>query len=271
MAFVTATPPLVRAWTSTRVTSCRTRRARTATTLPLRMVETGEESVGKTATTTTPTNDVETPTLSQAAASSPTNTETETKSEGTVPFELRGFSLANVFLFGGLAITIASFSEFFGSAGTAGFSSLGFVYGVPIALVGAALKYAELQPVKLESDAKARKARDEIATDTQKQIISDVTRHRYGDESHMQPALSALGLIARGQPCPKLITAKEKLTKEGEYALELYFISLNTPYARWEEQIPKYEQFFGPNIMAETKKIDQDRRIVRLRLTSVSK
>ncbi len=213
---------------------------------------------------------VETPSAPSAPTTTPpAKTGDEAKSSASVPFELRGFSLANVFLFSGLGITIASLSEFLGSAGSGGISSLGFVYGVPIALVGAALKYAELKPVKLETDPEARAARETVATATQKQIVSDVTRHRYGDESHMQPALSALGLIARGQPCPKLILAREA-KEDGEYALELDFISLHTPYARWEEQVPKYEQFFGPRIKASTQKIDSVRRVVRLRLVSQS-
>lgn len=258
MAFVTTTP-LLRALSTTRATSSRPRRARTA---PWRMADTESETSEKTGV-------VETSTTSKVTSTTTTKSTEESKPDGSVPFELRGFSLANAFLFSGLAITIASLSEFLGSSGSAGISSLGFVYGVPIALVGAALKYAELQPVQLQTDAEARKARDSIATDTQKQIVSDVTRHRYGDESHMQPALSALGLIARGQPCPKLIMVKEALENE-EYALELDFISLHTPYARWKEQVPKYEQFFGPKIKAATEKIDSERRIVRLRLVSQS-
>lgn len=189
--------------------------------------------------------------------------------DSTVPFELRGFSLGNIFLYTGLVITVTSLYSYLISSGTAGVTSLGFVYGVPVTLVGCALKYAELEPVRLNSDAKAPGMRKSLATATQQQIVKDITRHRYGDEAHLQPALSALGLIARGQPCPKLIAAYERIIG-GEYVLEMDFISLNTPYARWEEQIPKYEQFFGPNIKAQMTKISEEERICRLSLSSVT-
>lgn len=191
------------------------------------------------------------------------------ESKSSVPFELRGFSLGNIFLYTGLIITVTSLYSYLVSSGTAGVTSLGFVYGVPVTLVGCALKYAELEPVVLNSDEKAPGMRKTLATATQQQIVKDITRHRYGDEAHLQPALSALGLIARGQPCPKLIAARERIIG-GEYVLEMDFISLNTPYSRWEEQIPKYEQFFGPNIKAQITKVSEAERICRLTLSSVT-
>merc|ERR1719199_1169028 len=69
---------------------------------------------------------------------------------GEPPFEIRGFSLGNAVLFGGLGVTCASFVDYLGSAGGDGLSvsGLGFVYGIPIALAGCALKYAEIEPVE---------------------------------------------------------------------------------------------------------------------------
>lgn len=59
---------------------------------------------------------------------------------GEAPFEIRGFSLANAAALVGLAITVASFFEYFSTGGAGGLSGIGFVYGIPIALVGLALK-----------------------------------------------------------------------------------------------------------------------------------
>ena len=60
---------------------------------------------------------------------------------GEAPFEIRGFSLANAAALVGLAITVASFFEYFSTTGGAGgLSGIGFVYGIPIALIGLALK-----------------------------------------------------------------------------------------------------------------------------------
>lgn len=59
---------------------------------------------------------------------------------GEAPFEIRGFSLANAAAFVGLGITAASFFEYFSTGGAGGLSGIGFVYGIPILLVGLALK-----------------------------------------------------------------------------------------------------------------------------------
>ena len=185
------------------------------------------------------------------------------------PFELRGFSLANVFLFAGAAITVSSFSSYINSSGTASATSLGFVYGVPILLIGCALKYAELQPVSVESSAEAAVAREERGTEIQKKIYKDITRHRYGDEAHLSAALASLGLVPRGEACPTLEGGKETVV-DGEYCLELVFTSALTPYREWEEKIERFERFFGPNVRAEVEKVDSKKRLVALRLTSMS-
>lgn len=62
---------------------------------------------------------------------------------GDAPFEIRGFSLANVAAVAGVAVTSASFFEYFSSGGSGGLSGIGFVYGIPIMLVGLALKVSQ--------------------------------------------------------------------------------------------------------------------------------
>lgn len=186
-----------------------------------------------------------------------------------VPFEIRGFSLANVGLGSGLLITLVSFSSYFGSNGTASATSLGFVYGVPILLIGCALKYAELQPVPLASTSEARALRETNATEIQKKIVSDITRHRYGDEAHLSAAMSALGLVPRGSPCPELLRAAER-DRDGKYVLALEFFSVETPYKQWVERVERMERFFGPNISAEVEKLDDAKRLVELRLISTA-
>lgn len=268
MAFLTTTPVHL-GWSSTRGGLCGVRQGRTR--LVQRRVrcaldsETSESTELQATDSAVKSTDIS---ATEKLVSASVSSTTSTSSSGSgVPFEVRGFSLGNIGLLAGLGITIVSFYSFFGSSGTAGATSLGFVYGVPIALVGAALKYAELKPVPLKTDTLTAKARETKSTDTLRQVVKDITRHRYGDESHLQPALSALGLIARGQPCPKLISASERLV-EDEYVLELDFVSMHTPYKRWKEQISKYEQFFGPGIAAETIKVSEEERIVRMRLIS---
>mmetsp|Transcript_6311 Transcript_6311/g.19054 ORF Transcript_6311/g.19054 Transcript_6311/m.19054 type:complete len:233 (+) Transcript_6311:38-736(+) len=185
--------------------------------------------------------------------------------EKDVPFEIRGFSLANLGVLIGMSITGYSFYEYFSSSGNASGSSLGFVYGVPILLIGLALKYAELKPVPVNSTPEGRKLRDTQATTVQKKIIKDVTRHRYGDEQHLDTALKSLGLIPRGAACPELLELKESAV-DGKYALAMKFFSKETPYQTWEEKLPKCERFFGPGVKASVEKVDAENRIVELTL-----
>lgn len=203
----------------------------------------------------------------RACAAPPTpDADAEEPSERKVPFEIRGFSLANLGLGLGLAITVVSFQSYFSSVGQASASSLGFVYGVPVLLIGCALKYAELLPVPLESAVGAKEAR-EGATDTQKKIISDVTRHQYGDEAHLSSTMSALGLVPRGAACPELLKAREEV-REGRYVLGLEFYSVETPYKSWAEKVERMERFFGPGVDVEVEKLDGEKRLVELRLVT---
>mmetsp|Transcript_12197 Transcript_12197/g.28601 ORF Transcript_12197/g.28601 Transcript_12197/m.28601 type:complete len:177 (-) Transcript_12197:137-667(-) len=69
-------------------------------------------------------------------------------SAGEAGIEIRGFSLAKAGLAVGLTLTTLSFGEYFlADGGGAGLGSLGFIYGIPITLIGCALQYAELAPV----------------------------------------------------------------------------------------------------------------------------
>ena len=83
--------------------------------------------------------------------------------KGEPPVQLRGFSLANLALFGGLAITVVSFYNYFTNGGS--ITSLGFIYGLPITLGGFALKYAEILPVPVESSEAGDRIYEEKATE----------------------------------------------------------------------------------------------------------
>ena len=185
-----------------------------------------------------------------------------------VPFEIRGFSLANVGLLLGTLITAYSFYGYFSSYGTASGTSLGFVYGVPILLIGFALKYAELKPIPLKSTKETQQLRETKSTETLKKIVKDITRHRYGDEAHLSVAMRSLGMAPKGLAVPELVDASESI-EEDRYVLALTFVSVETPWKVWEEKKEKFERFFGPNVKAEVKKLDADKRLVELRLIAV--
>jgi len=191
---------------------------------------------------------------------------------GEPPFEIRGFSLGNFVCGVGLFVTVASFVEYLGPQSGDGLnvSGLGFVYGIPLLVAGAALKYAEIEPVPCIRTAAAERVFESKATETIKKIKQDVTRHRYGDEAHLDTTVRKLGLVVPGKGYPQLKELREDADENGELAFTMVWQSLDTPYKMWidERRMKKYETFFGPGIGAEVVKIDAEQRIVGIRLTT---
>jgi hypothetical protein len=190
---------------------------------------------------------------------------------GEPPFEIRGFSLGNLIIGVGVLITVASFAEYLKGDGGDGLnvSGLGFVYGIPVFLVGASLKYAEIEPVPLYSGQDVSKIFEDKATETIKKIKQDVTRHRYGDEAHLDTTVKKLGLVVPGKAYPQLMELNED-NVNGELVFTMVWQSLDTPYKMWadERRVKKYETFFGPGVTAEVVKIDAEQRLVGIRLTT---
>ena len=60
-------------------------------------------------------------------------------------------------------------------------------------------QYAELKPVECKTTAAALPLREAQATDIQKQVKSDVTRYRYGDEQHLDEALNRILMVSNGR------------------------------------------------------------------------
>lgn len=190
---------------------------------------------------------------------------------GEPPFEIRGFSLGNLVIIAGLLITFLSFFDYLSSdSESLTVSGLGFVYGLPVFLAGAALKYAEIEPVPCFSTSEGEKAFESKATETIKKIKQDVTRHRYGDEAHLDTTVKKLGLVVPGKAYPQLQELREEATGDGELAFTIVWQSLDTPYKMWadERRVKKYETFFGPNVNADVVKIDAEQRLVGIRLTT---
>ncbi|CAB1118370.1 unnamed protein product [Ectocarpus sp. CCAP 1310/34] len=190
---------------------------------------------------------------------------------GEAPFEIRGFSLANAAALAGLAITCASFYEYFSTGGAGGLSGIGFVYGIPIALIGLALKYAELPPAPLQTTPEAEALFEEKATETIRSIKSDVTRHRYGDEAHLDTTVKFLGLVMPQSDYPQLQYISQTIEPNGELGFSMVFQSKMTPFKRWvePERVEKYVAFFGPGVDAEVIKVDAQEKLVAIKLTTL--
>lgn len=189
---------------------------------------------------------------------------------GKPPIEIRGFSLAKAFLTVGVGITISSFVEYGLSDGGAGLSSLGFIYGIPISLIGFSLQYAELAPAALITTKETEATFMAKATPTMKEIKSDVTRHRYGDEAHLDTTVKALGLVLPQKDYPQLQYLEENIEENGEVSMTMCWQSIDTPFRIWDEpeRLKKYDTFFGPGVYSEVIKIDGEKRMVAIKLTT---
>jgi len=192
---------------------------------------------------------------------------------GEPPFEIRGFSLGNLIVLAGAFVTIYSFVDYLSSSGGEGFtgvSGLGFVYGIPIFVAGAALKYAEIPPVPCYSNQAADGIFEGKATEIIKKVKQDVTRHRYGDEAHLDTAVKKLGLVVSGKSYPQMRELRQDVDENGELTFTMVWQSVDTPYKMWadEKRRVKYESFFGPDVSAEVVKIDAEERLVGIKLTT---
>jgi hypothetical protein len=194
--------------------------------------------------------------------------------KGEPPFEIRGFSLGNVVILLGISVTVLSFVEYLGGGEGEGLtvSGLGFVYGLPIFLAGAALKYAEINPVPCYSTPGREQVFEEKATEIIRKIKQDVTRHRYGDEAHLDTTVKRLGLVIAGKEYPQLKELREDMSDDGELVFTMVWQSLDTPYKMWNDpqRVKKYSTFFGKGVKGECVKIDAEQRFVGIQLTTVS-
>lgn len=191
-------------------------------------------------------------------------------SAGKPPIEIRGFSLAKAILTVGVGLTFTSFAEYFLTEGSGGLSSLGFIYGIPVTLIGFSLQYAELPPAGMQATQAAEALFDSKATQTMQDIKSDVTRHRYGDEAHLDTTVKALGLVLPQKAYPQLQYLEIEQEDGNEVAMTMVFQSLDTPYRMWaeEERVRKYNTFFGPGCWAQVVKISAEEKLVGIKLTT---
>merc|ERR1719506_800696 len=140
-----------------------------------------------------------------------------------------------------------------------------------IALGGCALKYAEIEPVPCVTSPGAEGLFGFKFIEILAKIKQDVTRHRYGDEAHLDTTVKRLGLVVPGKAYPQLRELRESMSPEGELEFQMVFQSLETPYKMWSDpsRVKKYETFFGGGVTAECVKVDAEQRLVAIKLTTV--
>ncbi|KAJ9147374.1 hypothetical protein P3X46_029547 [Hevea brasiliensis] len=184
------------------------------------------------------------------------------------------FSLAKV-SFGvigmGVGISLLSygFGAYFNVLPGSEWSALMLTYGFPLAIIGMALKYAELKPVPCLTYSDAQMLRETSATPILKQVRSDVIRYQYGDEQHLDEALKRIFQYGQGGGIPRrsapiLQMIREEVTEDGKYCLVLVFEAKALQLSDFDKRQEKFASFFGPDVRAEVGKGENDLYEVRL-------
>jgi hypothetical protein len=172
-------------------------------------------------------------------------------------------SLAFLGLLVGGILTVVGIIAY--AQGNATLNLAGFFYGIPLFLGGLALKAAELKPIPFSQPTSPEilQLRQEKATATQKQIIGDVTRYRYGQKAHLDESLQRLGLSPTDEERPILIGLMEMVI-EDSYALVMEFESPLIALKIWQEKQEKLAKFFGPDIRVNVTQSDEVKVAVAL-------
>lgn len=170
---------------------------------------------------------------------------------------LRRFSLGTIGLTVGSLLTIIGFVAY--AADNATLNLVGFFYGFPLLLGGLALKANEIKPIPFsqETTPSVLRLREEQATVTQNKIRKDITRYCYGQDAHLDGALSYLGLSPTDEERPE-VTGLREAEIDGAYALILEFDSPLIPIDAWQKQQEKMTKYFGPGVDIQITQFEED-------------
>ncbi len=160
---------------------------------------------------------------------------------------LRQISLGTLGLTVGSILVIVGFVAY--AANNATLNLVGFFYGFPLLLGGLALKANEMKPVPFSQTTtpSVLLLRKQQATVTQNKIRKDITRYCYGQEAHLDRALSFLNLSPTDEERP-IVTGLREIEVNGAYILILEFDSPRIPINDWQEKQEKMTKYFGPGV-----------------------
>jgi hypothetical protein len=127
-------------------------------------------------------------------------------------------------------------------------------------VVGLGLKGTELPPVPIVVPAPEVDAVRNKATETQTQIILDVTRYQYGMSVHLEPVLEKLGLESEEDKEHPTLLSLEEAAIGDNYALVLTFGSLEIPNEVWQAKEEQMTKFFGPGVKVTTKEVVKNKK-----------
>ncbi len=156
------------------------------------------------------------------------------------------YSPANVITIAGGTLSFIGMTAFFTES--VNLSVPTFFYGVPILLIGLALKTSEVPPVKLVN-------RESFQTDLFNRpkeitnLVKDVTKWRYGIQAHLESSLEVLKLWNEENP-PKLLEIEE-VTKDERNGLRLHFEINSVPIDEWIKKKDRLNRFFAKGLESE--------------------
>jgi len=171
---------------------------------------------------------------------------------------LRQISLGTIGLTVGGILTIVGFIAY--AADNATLNLVGFFYGFPLLLGGLALKANELKPIPFSqtTTAEVLRLREQQATVTQNKIRKDITRYCYGQNAHLDRALSYLDLSKTDEATP-VVTGLQEQEINGAYALILEFDSPVIPLNIWQQKQEKMTRYFGPGVEVKITQPDENK------------
>ncbi len=160
---------------------------------------------------------------------------------------IKQLSPASLISITGGVLAVIGLISYFGNA--ANLSVPTFFYGVPILLIGLALKNSELDPANSKVTSLQLQKLKEKGPQELHNLIGDVTRWRYGQRAHLESSLQALKLWSEEKP-PKLLEI-ELLEIEEDYGISMTFNPNGVPLETWKTKEERLGRFFAKNLSAE--------------------
>tara|TARA_Y100001933_G_scaffold261647_1_gene316876 strand:- start:666 stop:1196 length:531 start_codon:yes stop_codon:yes gene_type:complete len=155
-------------------------------------------------------------------------------------------SPANIITIAGGTLSFIGMTAFFTES--VNLSVPTFFYGVPILLIGLALKTSEVPPVILINE-ESFKADNFNRPKEITNLVKDVTKWRYGIQAHLESSLEVLKLWNEENP-PKLLELEE-ITKEEKNGLRMHFAINSVPIEEWIKRKDRLNRFFAKGLESE--------------------
>jgi len=157
------------------------------------------------------------------------------------------FSPASIISIAGSILAFTGLISYFNDA--TNLSVPTFFYGVPILLIGLAMKNTEINPAKSKI---SESQLDKLNLKGPKELvdlIGDVTRFKYGQKAHLETSLQSLKLWDEKKP-PQLIEIELAENNQG-FIVRMKFEFCGVPIEKWQEKKDRLGRFFAKDLIAD--------------------